>query len=201
MPELIAEIEQVAAVVARQHPAFGVEVRDVGDIGAQPHLGAGIVRIDLERAEQLAEGELLFVGHRLLGEDEDAVAVEGRFDLGKDAGRHRPREVDPAHFGAEGRVKRSYLYRHVCCPEKARYRNMSRDSKTINSASMSTCEIKEIADWLIDGARSAPQPAQVLGAIIRAARRLRHPAVAGRSVRAHFAPASHGPPIYLAAGD
>ncbi|MGB9647999.1 MAG: hypothetical protein WCB44_23195, partial [Stellaceae bacterium] len=27
---------------------------------------------------------------------------------------------------------------------------------------MSTCEIKEIADWLIDGARSAPQPAQVL---------------------------------------
>ncbi len=27
---------------------------------------------------------------------------------------------------------------------------------------MSTCEIKEIADWLIDGARSAPQPVQVL---------------------------------------
>src|ERR1700730_2666440 len=27
---------------------------------------------------------------------------------------------------------------------------------------MSTREIKEIADWLIDGARSAPQPAQVL---------------------------------------
>ncbi|MGC1888551.1 MAG: hypothetical protein WA709_21075, partial [Stellaceae bacterium] len=27
---------------------------------------------------------------------------------------------------------------------------------------MSTCEIKEIADWLIDGARSAPQPAHVL---------------------------------------
>jgi adenylate cyclase len=39
---------------------------------------------------------------------------------------------------------------------------MSRDSPTINSASMSNCEIKEIAEWLIDGARSAPQPAQVL---------------------------------------
>ena len=39
---------------------------------------------------------------------------------------------------------------------------MSRDFQTINSASMSTCEIKEIAEWLIDGARSAPQPAQVL---------------------------------------
>jgi adenylate cyclase len=27
---------------------------------------------------------------------------------------------------------------------------------------MPICEIKEVADWLIDGARSAPQPAQVL---------------------------------------
>jgi adenylate cyclase len=39
---------------------------------------------------------------------------------------------------------------------------MRGDSKTINSAPMSTCEIKEIADWLIDGARSAPLPQQVL---------------------------------------
>jgi adenylate cyclase len=39
---------------------------------------------------------------------------------------------------------------------------MSRDSQRINSAAMSTCEINEIADWLIDGARSAPQPIQVL---------------------------------------
>jgi adenylate cyclase len=39
---------------------------------------------------------------------------------------------------------------------------MRGDSKTINSAAMSTCEIKEIADWLIDGARSAPLPQQVL---------------------------------------
>ncbi len=39
---------------------------------------------------------------------------------------------------------------------------MSGDSKTINSASVSTCGIKKIADWLIDGARSAPLPQQVL---------------------------------------
>jgi hypothetical protein len=39
---------------------------------------------------------------------------------------------------------------------------MRGNSETINSASMPTCEIKEVADWLIDGARSAPQPAQVL---------------------------------------
>ena len=40
--------------------------------------------------------------------------------------------------------------------------NMSRDVKTINSASMPDREIRAIAEWLIDGARSAPQPEQVL---------------------------------------
>jgi hypothetical protein len=134
VPQLIAEVEQVTAVVARQQPAFGIEVGNVGDIEAQPHLGAGIVRIDLERAEQLAEHQLLFVAHRLIREDEDSVAVEGRFDLGKDAGQHRLRQVNAAQFGAECRVKRSNLYRHACCPERDRCRDMCGDSKTINSA-------------------------------------------------------------------
>ena len=84
----------------------------------QPHLGAGIVRVDLERAEQLAEGELLLITHRRLGEDQDTVAIEGRFDLGKGFGCHCQGEVDPAHFGAECRVKRSYFCRHVCWPER-----------------------------------------------------------------------------------
>jgi adenylate cyclase len=39
---------------------------------------------------------------------------------------------------------------------------MSRDARTINSGPMRDTDIKEIADWLIDGARSAPQPHQVL---------------------------------------
>jgi hypothetical protein len=43
---------------------------------------------------------LLFVAHRLLREDEDAMAVEGRFDLGKDAGQHWMGEIDATHFGA-----------------------------------------------------------------------------------------------------
>src|SRR5437868_8372574 len=41
-------------------------------------------------------------------------------------------------------------------------RNMSKDSKTINSAQMTACEIEEVAGWLIGGARSEPQPVQVL---------------------------------------
>src|SRR3954451_6963848 len=39
---------------------------------------------------------------------------------------------------------------------------MSKDSKTINSASMPICGIKALVDWLVAGARSAPQPPQVL---------------------------------------
>jgi hypothetical protein len=105
MPQLIAEVEQIAGVVTCQHPALGIEVRDVGDIGAQPHLGAGVVRIDFQWAEQLAEGELLLIVYRLARKDKNAEAVEGRLDLGKDFGRHRTRQVDAAQFGSECRVQ------------------------------------------------------------------------------------------------
>ena len=62
MPELVTEVEQIASVIPCQDPPFGVEVGDVGDVGAQPHLGAGIVRVDLERPEQPAKRQLLLVG-------------------------------------------------------------------------------------------------------------------------------------------
>src|ERR1700741_3002857 len=39
---------------------------------------------------------------------------------------------------------------------------MSGDSKTINSLPMPDCNIRAIVDWLISGARSAPEPVQVL---------------------------------------
>ena len=39
---------------------------------------------------------------------------------------------------------------------------MSFDVETIDSAVMPNDEIRAVAEWLIDGARSAPQPQQVL---------------------------------------
>ena len=39
---------------------------------------------------------------------------------------------------------------------------MSRDGEAINSNAMTTSGIKAVVDWLIDGARSAPQPQEVL---------------------------------------
>src|SRR5215471_11642567 len=113
MPQLVAEIEQVAAVVPCEHLPFGIEVGDVGDIRAQPHLGAGIVWIDLERPEEPTERQLLFVAHRLPGKHKDTVAIEGCVDLREDLGHYRAGQIDAADFGAESRVKRSYRYRHV----------------------------------------------------------------------------------------
>jgi adenylate cyclase len=39
---------------------------------------------------------------------------------------------------------------------------MSREGEPINSSAMPTSDIKAVVEWLIDGARSAPQPQQVL---------------------------------------
>ena len=39
---------------------------------------------------------------------------------------------------------------------------MSRDLATINSVPMPTCDIRAVADWLVDGARSAAQPQHIL---------------------------------------
>ena len=66
VPELVAQPEQAAAVVARQHLAVLVEVGDVVQVHAQaPVLRRGDVagRL-LERAERAAEGELLVVVDR-----------------------------------------------------------------------------------------------------------------------------------------
>ena len=133
MPELVAEIEQIAAVIARQHPPLGIEVRNVGDVGAQPHFCAGIIRIDLERAKKAAKGELLLVAHRLLREDEDCVAVERRLDLGEDAGHDRTGEIDTPQLGAKTRMKWLHCNRHLAALGDRPPRYMIHDGNSINS--------------------------------------------------------------------
>src|SRR5215472_6946867 len=118
VPELVAEVEQVATVIPRKDTPLGVEVRDVRDVRAQPHLRAGVIRIDLERTKEPAESELLFVGHGLARKHKNAVTAEGRVDLGEDPRGHRTGDLDPAHFGPESRVKRAELDRHRAAPER-----------------------------------------------------------------------------------
>ena len=104
----------------------------------------------------------VLIAHRLLRKDEDAVAIEGCVDLGKDLGHHRTGQIDAAHLGAEGRVKRGDA-RSPCRSSSSRCAaNMRRDSEAINLNAMPSREIRAVVDWLIDGARSAPLPQQVL---------------------------------------
>src|SRR6202022_2890813 len=49
-----------------------------------------------------------------------------------------------------------------CSPSGRVPPNMSRDGEAINSDAMPTSDVKAVVEWLIDGARSAPQPQKVL---------------------------------------
>src|SRR4029077_19423043 len=81
--------------------------------------------------------------------------------------RQRPR-APPARSDRRRALRRrgsgeAGLPRSPCrSPSSCCTRNMSRDGEPINSSAMPTSDIKAAVDWLIEGARSAPQPQQVL---------------------------------------
>ena len=107
MPELVAQPEQAAAVVARQHLVVLVEVGDVVQVHAHaPVLAGGDVAGGLlERAQAAAEDELLVVVDLLVVEHQHAEAVHAGMD-GRDLVlRQRTREVEARHVtGEEGPV-------------------------------------------------------------------------------------------------
>ena len=78
---------------------------------------------------------------------------------------------------------------------------MRRDAETINLVPMNPADIRATTEWLTDGARSAPQPQQVLAQLcerlVACGIPLWRVAVFVRTLP----PAGHGPPIYLAARD
>src|SRR5271167_415679 len=59
-------------------------------------------------------------------------------------------------------MKRSDLERHVGPHPSKVTPNMSREAEAINPVAVPSASIRPIVEWLIDGARSAPQPVQVL---------------------------------------
>ena len=106
MPELVAEPEQAAAVVARQNLVVLVEVGDVVQVHAHaPVLRRGDVagRL-LERPEAAAEGELLVVVDLLVVEHQHAELVHAGMD-GGDFLRASAAcaEVEAGHFAGEER--------------------------------------------------------------------------------------------------
>ena len=103
MPEVIGLLVDHAHVVRRDRLAgHDVEVRLARELGAGGRIGAAG---RLERAEILAELDLLLVVHRLVAEQQDRMLLEGGADRSELALRQRPRDVDAADLRAEQRME------------------------------------------------------------------------------------------------
>ena len=108
MPQPVAERGHAAPVVAFETLVVLVEIGDVGEGLAQSHRGRrqGGVGAFLQGAEVAREGELLFVGHVLAGQDQHGIPVHAGLD-GRDIGRRqRSRHVDAGHPGGEVGLQR-----------------------------------------------------------------------------------------------
>ena len=107
MPELVAEIEQPAAVVSRQGLLVLSEIGHVVHQRVEPlfvrlrDIAAGRV---LDFAEIASERDLLRVGDVLAVEHEDGVAVHPGLDRRDLVLRHRPPQIDPGHLADKRRM-------------------------------------------------------------------------------------------------
>ena len=92
MPEVVGLLVDHAHVVGRDRLARqDVEVRLPRELGAGGRIGA---ERRLQRAEILAEGDLLLVVHRLVAEEEHGMLLEGGQDRSELTRRKRTRDVD-----------------------------------------------------------------------------------------------------------
>jgi len=96
VPEAVAGIVDGALVVGIEDAVALVHIGDVGDARVVDAALTVLAEADLERAEALAEGDLLVVGEYLLGEDHHGVAVEGIAYLAEVALVQRLREIESA---------------------------------------------------------------------------------------------------------
>ena len=107
MPQLIAEIEQPAAVVARHRLVVLAKVGHVVHQRVEPLfviLGDGAAGRVFDLAEIAGESDLLLVGDVLLVEDENRIAVHAFVDRRDFVARQRPAQIDARHFADKDRV-------------------------------------------------------------------------------------------------
>ena len=81
---------------------------DFGDLGMAVH-GAEEA-VDIDRAPDPGEGDMLLGRQRLAAKEDDAVPVKGAADV-RDLGRRQgPRQIDAVNFGADGGRQLAHLY-------------------------------------------------------------------------------------------
>src|SRR5438067_3944586 len=109
MPQPVGQFEKPDAVVGGHDVAVLVEVREIGNAGAEPLLvtaaevSRGAVRLQL--AEMAGEGELLVVGDRLVAEHQHRVTVHAGFDRGDLVRAERLAAIDAGYLADEHRMQ------------------------------------------------------------------------------------------------
>ena len=117
MPQPVGQFEEPHPVVGGDDVAVLVEVREIRHAGAEPLGGATadmagrLVRLQL--AEMTGEGELRFVGEKLIAEHQHRVAVHARLDRGDLIRAERLMAIDAGDLANEQRMQWSDRYRHL----------------------------------------------------------------------------------------
>src|SRR5262245_559393 len=110
VPHLIAGVEKVAPVAARDQPVLAVDICQVGNLRAVARMRDHRPDRRLELPEPAAECDLRLVVEPLTPEEEHRVLLEGIDDARKDAGVESA-DVDADDLGAQERMQRSRLER------------------------------------------------------------------------------------------
>jgi hypothetical protein len=121
VPQAVAEIEQMGAVIARQRLAVLAEVGDVVEAGVE----ARILRLDdiaapriLALAEIQRERHLLFVRDVLIAEQQHGIFIHAGLDLGGLLRRQWLSQIDAGNFAEEIGVKLPDRDRHSVSPDR-----------------------------------------------------------------------------------
>src|SRR6476661_5418820 len=115
MPQAVAEVEQMGAVILRQRLAVLAEVGDVVEAGCQPVvflLGHGAAARMFALAEIQCKRQLLLVGDVLVVKQQHGIFVHAGFDVGRLLRRQGFAQIDGRILAEEMRGKLPDRDRH-----------------------------------------------------------------------------------------
>ena len=103
MPQAVAHLEQAQAAVGLPDLAVGVEVGDVGKLGADAQFFAlnGALNRAFQRAEMGGKPQVVVTAEVLRREHHHAVPCKGGFHVGQVTAAQRLCEVDVTNLGGE----------------------------------------------------------------------------------------------------
>src|SRR5260370_25926337 len=121
MTQAVAEVEQMAAVIARQRIAVLAEIGDVVEPGGEPViflLGHGAAARVLALAEIAREYQLLIVRYVLVADQQHGVVVHAGFDIPGLLRRQRLAQIDARDLTKKMRVKLPDRDSHGVSPDR-----------------------------------------------------------------------------------